>query len=223
MTRRSFCHVALTAGALGALGGLSGCVAKNSRTERATARGKGATVSIDSSTWRYDEKDDVYYQLGVAYCASPQAAAYECMNIYVPGAYFQAKKTRGDSYTCTPSDAAAISGFTASTAPIVVSINATDYNAFAAPDTYRHADAYTFVKAGFVCVIPSFRGANMDGSAAACAPWAVTDLKAAVRTLRANAAVLAGDLDRIFSCGAGVGGGLSALLGSSGRSKEYTR
>jgi hypothetical protein len=47
------------------------------------------------------------------------------------------------------------------------------------------------------------------------------DLKAAVRYLRWNAAVLPGDMEKIISNGTSAGGALSALLGASGNSADY--
>lgn len=54
------------------------------------------------------------------------------------------------------------------------------------------------------------------------APWGVTDLKAAVRTLRYNAGVLPGNMDRIFSFGHSGGGAQSSLLGATGDADDYT-
>ena len=49
----------------------------------------------------------------------------------------------------------------------------------------------------------------------------MTDLKAAVRTLRYNASVLPGNTDRIFSFGHSGGGAQSAVLGVSGDAPGY--
>ena len=53
------------------------------------------------------------------------------------------------------------------------------------------------------------------------APAAIVDLKAAVRYLKANDKVMAGDANKIISNGTSAGGALSALLGTSGGSKDY--
>ena len=47
-----------------------------------------SSVTIDSAAWSYDETNDIYYQIGVQYCATPAATDYETMGICVPGAYF---------------------------------------------------------------------------------------------------------------------------------------
>ena len=53
------------------------------------------------------------------------------------------------------------------------------------------------------------------------APAAIVDLKAAVRYLKANDQAMAGDANKIISNGTSAGGALSALLGTSGGSKDY--
>ncbi|BAK98776.1 hypothetical protein OBV_15780 [Oscillibacter valericigenes Sjm18-20] len=60
-----------------------------------------------------------------------------------------------------------------------------------------------------------------DDSVTGSAPWDVTDLKAAVRYLRYNAAVLPGDEERIFTFGTG-GGAQSVLMGVTGDCELYT-
>ena len=42
---------------------------------------------IDMTAWNYNEENDVYWQAGIVYCATPADAAYENLGIYVPGAY----------------------------------------------------------------------------------------------------------------------------------------
>lgn len=53
------------------------------------------------------------------------------------------------------------------------------------------------------------------------APWGATDLKAAIRFLRYNAAALPGDTDRIFTFGHSGGGAQSSLMGATGDSNLY--
>jgi acetyl esterase/lipase len=47
------------------------------------------------------------------------------------------------------------------------------------------------------------------------------DLKAAVRYLRYNDAVMPGDSDKIISNGTSAGGAMSSLLGAPGNSQDY--
>ena len=44
---------------------------------------------IDMTKWLYNADADVYYQLGVVYCAAPVDTAYQTMGFFVPGAYFK--------------------------------------------------------------------------------------------------------------------------------------
>lgn len=78
--------------------------------------------------------------------------------------------------------------------------------------------------AGYVVVSPGCRGRDnqaADGTYYGKAPAAIVDLKAAVRYLRHNDAVMPGNADRIVSVGTSAGGALSALLGASGNSPLY--
>lgn len=221
LTRREFARSIAAIGAAGAIGTMTGCVAESGRRSRATPADTGTTVGIDTSIWRYDQENDIFYQLDVAYCTNPRAPAYERMAIYVPGAYFDASQNSNGTYTCTPSEMAAIGGFTASKAPIVLYIESDEFAAHASPSEYGAADALAYIEAGFVYVHAGFRGNDMAGDAPGGFPRGTADLKAAVRTLRANASNLAGNTGRIFSFGAGGGGAQSAILGASGMSEDY--
>ncbi len=78
--------------------------------------------------------------------------------------------------------------------------------------------------AGYVVVIPGVRGRDnqaADGTYYGKAPAAIVDLKAAVRYIRHNDAVMPGNSEWIISRGTSAGGALSALLGASGNSYEY--
>ncbi len=221
MTRRRFFEVLLASSSLLAVGSMAGCVAESSRKSSATISTSNATVSISTSAWNYDSDNDIYYQLGVHYCTNPQAPAYESMGIYVPGAYFDATQNADGTYTCAPKDKNSVGGFTASTAPIVMPIDSAGYSAQAAPTEYDVSRIADYTDAGFVYVYAGCRGRQQTDDATGSAPWGVTDLKAAVRTLRANASNLAGDASRIFSFGHSGGGALSAILAASGDAEGY--
>lgn len=181
------------------------------------AAGEAAVQStlakIDDAKWRYDEADDVYYQLGIAYCATPADADYEQLAIIVPGAYMQATANGDGTYTCAIDASAEVGGYTAATAPIVMPVNTPGYAAQAPMTEYTSVADYT--DAGFIYVHAGCRGRD------AGAPAGVTDLKAAIRYLRYNAGNLAGDTERIFSFGMSGGGAQSALLGVTGDSALY--
>ncbi len=46
-----------------------------------------SSLHVDNTKWNYDETNDIYYQIGLVYCAKPQATEYESLAVYVPGAY----------------------------------------------------------------------------------------------------------------------------------------
>ena len=84
------------------------------------------------------------------------------------------------------------------------------------------------LREGYVLVVPGARGWNAkitkpDGSTVfpGKAPAGIVDLKAAVRYLRHNDAVMAGSAERIISDGTSAGGAMSALLGATGNHPAY--
>ena len=44
------------------------------------------SLTWDDTAWNYNADDDVYWQVGVAYCADPADLTYETLGIFVPGA-----------------------------------------------------------------------------------------------------------------------------------------
>ncbi|MDR1466126.1 MAG: alpha/beta hydrolase [Treponema sp.] len=96
------------------------------------------------------------------------------------------------------------------------------------------------LREGLIVVIPGVRGwnstVNQDGESinippgspppegaiyTGRAPAAIVDLKAVVRFLRHNDAVMPGNAERIISDGTSAGGALSALLGATGNNPAY--
>jgi len=78
--------------------------------------------------------------------------------------------------------------------------------------------------AGYVVVEPGARGRDNqaeDGTYYGKAPAAIVDLKAAVRYIRYNDALIPGNAEWIVSTGVSAGGALSALLAASGDSELY--
>ena len=41
-----------------------------------------SALTFDSAKWNYDADNDVYWQIGVSYCAAPQAPDYETMTLW---------------------------------------------------------------------------------------------------------------------------------------------
>jgi hypothetical protein len=184
-------------------------------------------LTFNNSAWNYDAANDVYWQIGVQYSATPETKDYETLGIYVPGAYMTAKANGDGTYTATINGEGTINGFNAKTAPMVFPVNTPGYSAQKAPTAYSYDDLSSYLKAGFIYVQAGMRGRDNGYDAngkliySGGAPWGVTDLKAAVRYVRYNKAVLPGDTDNIFVFGMSGGGAQSAVMGASGDSKLY--
>ena len=228
-TRREFLALA----SAGAAAGLAGCTPSRQTPQEPTEDpvspdpsvdlSEFESLALDASAWRYDEDNDVYYQLGLPYCLSPATETYESLAVFVPGAYFTAEKN-GSTYTCAVNEKAVVGAFTAATAPVLMPINTGTLAAQASPTTYAFDGLAPYMDAGCIYVYAGFRGRSAGYDTASGSdelfpggsPWPVVDLKAAVRYLRYNAAVLPCDASRVFVFGFGAGGGVSAVLGSSG-------
>lgn len=220
------------------MGGLAGCTVpvastdstpEDSSTDQPTVDlEEFKSLALDASAWRYDEDNDVYYQLGLTYCTKPATTTYESLAVFVPGAYFTAEQS-GDSYTCSINEKAVVGSFTPATAPVLMPVNTATLSAQMSPTVYDYEGLAPYLEAGCVYVYAGFRGrsAGYDTASgskdlfAGGAPWPVVDLKAAVRYLRYNASGLPCDASRVFVFGFGAGGGVSAVLGSSGDAEPY--
>lgn len=184
-------------------------------------------LRFNNSAWNYDADDDVYWQIGVVYCTSPETIEYESLGIYVPGVYMTALDNGDGTFTCALNSKAMVNGYTAKTAPIIIPVNTAGYAAQPAPTAYS-SDVNSYLQAGFIYVYAGCRGRSngydADGNLifSGGAPWGVTDLKAAIRYLRYNCAVLPGDTERIFSFGMSGGGAQSSLIGATGDSELYS-
>ena len=168
---------------------------------------------IDMTKWQYNADDKVYYQIGVTYCATPADENYEKLAVFVPMDYFEAADNGDGTYTCSLKTDATVGSYTAATAPIVMPINTPGYSAQNALTDYTDVSDYT--DQGFIYVHAGCRGRD-DG-----APAGVTDLKAAIRYIRYNSGVIAGDTESIFTFGMSGGGAQSAIVGATGDSDLY--
>lgn len=195
-----------------------------------SASAGASSLALDNSKWNYDSANGVYWRVGVTYCASPQAADYETLGIYVPGAYFTGTKNSDGTYTCSVNASGKAASYTAATAPVVIPVNTPGYSASAAPTQYSYDSISSYIAAGFVYVQPGIRGrssmsgtASSDESYSGGAPWGVTDLKAAIRYCRYNKDSLPGNMTGgVFTFGMSGGGAQSALVGATGDSPLYT-
>ena len=186
-----------------------------------------AGLTFDETKWVYDSDNDVYYQIGVQYCAQPAALDYETLAVVVPGAYLTGMDNGDGTYTCTSNPDGTVNGFTAETAPMMMPVNTAGYSAQTAATSYSYSSVSAYLDAGYVYVYSGCRGRsngyNDDGTLAYAggAPWGVTDLKAAVRYLRLNNDTIPGNPEQIFAFGHSGGGAQSAVLGASGDSALY--
>ncbi|MCR5013637.1 MAG: T9SS type A sorting domain-containing protein [Bacteroidales bacterium] len=182
----------------------------------------GASTTYDYGTainglWSYNSSSDVYYIVGLFYCASPADEDYEQMGIFVPGAYMDATSNGDGTYTCTLNTSGTVNGYTASSAPIVFPVNTSGYSAQSAPSGYSSTVA-TYTNNGFIYLWAGCRGRDHG------APLGVTDMKAAIRYYRyleTEQQAVPGNTDLIFTFGHSGGGAQSSLLGASGNNSLY--
>lgn len=169
-----------------------------------------------------------YALLGVTYCSNPVDAEVQSMDIYVPAEYMGAVDNGDGTYTCTVNTEAVFErdgvSYTADTVPIIYQNTI---------DGYRQGDSFnlgdqrkggpgtfgSYLDSGYVAVSIGARGqdSEVDGTA----PAAIIDLKAGVRYLKANDAVLPGDSNKICATGVSAGGSMTAVLAASGNSSLY--
>lgn len=156
----------------------------------------------------------------IPYVARPASVASESMSIFIPETYFE----KGGM----------VNGYTARTAPIFLPNGVGGYM----PGDIKEPSAddkmsgganaaLVALARGYVVAAPAVRGRTTVGDDGKTyvgkAPAFLVDYKAAVRYLRHNRHRLpAGDTDKIISDGTSAGGALSALLGATGNSKEYS-
>ena len=187
----------------------------------ALAEGQNETAlsKIDMTQWQYNAENDVYWQVGQAYAATPADSSYETMGIFVPGAYFTGSDNGNGTWTCSVNESGSIGQYTALTAPLILPVNTPGYSAMAAPAGYDSSMGYgsvsDYTSAGMIILFAGARGRD------AGAPAGVTDFKAAIRYTRWNADLLPGDMDSIFTLGMSGGGAQSAIIGASGNSSLY--
>ncbi len=185
-----------------------------------------ADLALDMEAWSYDEANDCYYQLGLPYCITPGSEQYESLSIFVPGAYLKGTK-HGRTWSCEVDPEANVGGFTPATAPVALPINSPSCSAQECPTSYSYEGLGRYLSAGIVYVYAGFRGRSGGYESTTQeyfvggAPWLVTDLKAVVRFLRYNAAVLPCNVSRVFSFGYGGGASAAAMAGVSGASERY--
>lgn len=170
-----------------------------------------------SADWTYIKAYDCYVLEMVVYCQYPAVPRQQCMNIYVPALFLDEAGNMRDGMNKN--------GYTARTVPVIFENGLAGYQEaepFGADD--GRSAAVDFLKAGFVYVSCGCRGrssTDKNGTLCGKSPASLVDLKAGIRFLKGNAAFLPGDMNKIVSVGISAGGAMSALLGSTGNSKNY--
>ena len=166
--------------------------------------GQSKQFELNGQTIRYRAFENIVYVM------NPSDTRYQVMNIYIPESYFNGEKIDSyDSQTAPiffPND---VGGYMPATAG-KPALNPRKNNT---PNAIMVA-----LSKGYVVASAGARGrTETDGKA----PSAIVDLKSAIRYLKANDAVMAGDANKIISNGTSAGGALSALLGTSGNAADY--
>ena len=77
---------------------------------------------LDEASWKYDSINNVYYQLGVPYCAKQLSEKNQKFDVYVPGEYLIGKKDSNGTYKYEINTKGRKAGYNAKTAPIIISI-----------------------------------------------------------------------------------------------------
>lgn len=168
--------------------------------------------------WFFDEQYQVWCLEDILYTQKAATPKFQRMSIFVPKPYMSAPGVINVN--------GAMGAFTARTAPVVFENNSAGYRQM--PHTWLGGprdEAGKYLERGMVYVTCGCRGSesrDRQGRLCGKSPWALVDLKTAVRFLRHNAAAVPGDFGHIISVGWSAGGAMSALLGVTGNSPLYT-
>jgi hypothetical protein len=155
----------------------------------------------------------------LCYVGRPTDVSKQVLNIYIPEEYFQ-----GGS----------INGYSANSAPIffpnrIGGYMPADPASFlpaeqAGPNSSSNRTILTALSKGYIVASAGARGRTSkgaDGTSIGKAPAAIVDLKAAVRYLKFNDAIMPGDAKKIISNGTSAGGAISTLLGATGNHRDF--
>lgn len=150
----------------------------------------------------------------IVYVKNPVEAEYQTLNFYVPEAYFTGET---------------VNGYSKETAPIFLPNSIGGYMPAIAKTAEeqgmggKESAIVVALSKGYVVASVGAIGRTLEkaGKYTGKAPAAIVDLKAAVRYLHQNDALMAGDANKIISNGTSAGGALSALLGVSGDHPDF--
>lgn len=150
----------------------------------------------------------------IPYCAKPVLPEFQSLSIYVPEDYYHDAK---------------IGSYSLHTAPVFMPNTIGGYmpGRIEGPGVNFKGEtnaAFAALARGYVIVSPAARGRglkNAQGKNIGNAPAGLVDLKAAIRYLRHNQELIAGNTERIITNGTSAGGAMSSLLGSTGNCLDY--
>ncbi len=142
---------------------------------------------------------------GIYYVENVEDSTYQCLNFYVPVASLEREDV-----------------------PILLRNNIGGYMAAKPRQPSSTDSSGRALSEGYAVCIPGARGSNStvetaDGGVlyTGRAPAGLLDLKAVVRYLRHNDALMPGSAERIISNGTSAGGAMSSLLGATGNHPVY--
>ncbi|MFY7912836.1 MAG: subtype B tannase [Emticicia sp.] len=155
----------------------------------------------------------------IVYVANPVDLTHQILNIYIPEEYF---------------NGGSINGYIAETAPIFFPNRVGGYMP-AVPATFivpeqrggfpnNNKTVITALSKGYIVASAGARGRinkNEKGELTGKAPAGIVDLKAAIRYLKFNDKIMAGNANKIISNGTSAGGAMSTLLGATGNHADY--
>lgn len=183
---------------------------------------------LDESSWKYDSINNVYYQLGVPYCAKQLSEKNQKFDVYVPGEYLIGKKDSNGTYKYEINTKGRKAGYNAKTAPIIISIQSKESIEQEVHEKYNYEDIVDYINEGYIYIWPGMRGLKENKKVESDEEYSnaiidgITDLKALVRFCRFNNRILPGNVEKIIAYGINGGGTKSAILGASGDSELYS-
>lgn len=141
----------------------------------------------------------------------------QCMIVTVPAGYL-AVDENGEVMGINTETR--INGYTAETAPVIFGINSIGWRSGGPSVRPKYIDqGYVYASCGSRSCDAVDEGDGVTRSGKA--PRMVTDYKAGIIQLRANADILPGNMDAIITVGASGSGQMSSIIGASGNMKEY--
>lgn len=157
----------------------------------------------------------------VTYVSNPSDSSSQRMNIYIPEGYFHNEViNRFNAQQAPIFFPNQIGGYMPSQPVFLGRLPTSSMGPHPSDAAIKEA-----LSRGFVIAIPGTRGRtsqNSEGKYIGKSSAGIVDLKAAVRFLRLNDSIMPGDAEKIISNGTSAGGALSALLGASGNSEDYS-